>query len=392
MSAHPLRILALTKSTGGLAFYNRALLLALDAARFESHTLCLSEGGARYAADLGALGLSAEPMAMARYRLDPLGDLRLLARVIATARARRPDVMVAHGAKAGVIARIAGIATGTPAIVRQASLPFLARVQGRRAPLYWALETATRPLGGHMVALTDAARRATIAHRVFPAARITVIHTGVDTTRFAPGGGRDAVVAGLGLDPARPVIGWVGRFEPQKAPFDFLDALGPLAAAHPGVQVVMAGEGRLQAEIGAAVAARGLGGVVRLLPWQTDMPRLLEGFDIYALSSRWEGLPITLLEAMAVGAAPVATAIDGAPDVIEPGVSGLLVPPADPVAMTAALGSLLADPPRRLAMGRAARARIEARFQTASMVRAWEDLLQRTARGARPAALVGRMA
>lgn len=382
-------ILSLTKSTGGIAFYNRMLLAGLDPARFASHTICLSENAQSYAAEMQALGLGAEPVAMARYRLDPAGDLRVFARILAKARETRPDVILCHGSKAGVLGRAAGRIAGIPVVYCQASLPFLKRVQGAKAPAYWGLEFAARSLGGHMVALTEGARRETIAHRLFPADRIEVIHTGVDTETFRPRGRRDAAVAGFGLDPARPVVGWLGRFEPQKAPADHIAAVEIAARAHPAAQFVMAGEGRMKDEVAARIAGAGLTDRVRLLPWQAEPGRTLEGFDIYALSSRWEGLPITLLEAMAAGCAPVSTEVDGCGDVIEQGVSGFLTPPGDPPALGAALGALLGDPALRAAVSAAARQRIVARFERQAMLARWSSLLERVSRPGAAAALLG---
>jgi len=146
--------------------------------------------------------------------------------------------------------------------------------------------------------------------------------------------------------------------------------------------VMMAGDGRLRDPVAAEVVARGLASVVTLLPWQADAARALEAVDVYALSSHWEGLPITLLEAMASGCAAVATGVDGCLEAIEDGVSGLLVPAADPAAMATAIGRLLDDPAGRDAMGAAARARAEALFATSGMVGAWEALLTRLAAGA----------
>jgi glycosyltransferase involved in cell wall biosynthesis len=370
-------VLVLTKSTGGLAVYNRILLPELDPLRFDLHVLCLSEGGQAYAGDLAAAGVSAEALAMDRYRIDPAGDLGLLRQVTAILRGRRPDVVVAHGAKAGVLGRAAALLTGTPAVCAQHSLPFLKRVQGRKAPLYWSFEAASRLLGGHLVALTEGARRATRRAGLFAGGRIEVIRTGVDAERFRPRGRRDALAVDLGLDPARPILGWLGRMEPQKAPGDFLEAVARLAADRPGLQVLMAGEGRLRDDLAARIAALGLRRTIRLLPWQADPARFYEAADVFVLSSRWEGMPITLLEAMASGCACVATAVDGCPELIEAGASGRLVPPADPAAMARAIGGLLDDGAARAAMGLAARARVEQAFTLPRMVRDWEILLAR---------------
>lgn len=377
----PISILALTKSTGGTAFYNRTVLRGLDSldggGRFESHTLCLSEQADTYAEALRADSLSAEPFPMSRYSVDPGGDLRAWRRAVALVRERGVDVIFCHGSKAGFVGRAAGATTRVPAVYRRVSMPFQRRVEGSKAPFYRALELMGRTFGGHVVTLTEDARQVTLRAGLARKDRISVIRTGIDLDRFRPRGRRDAIVASVfGLDPARPVVGWIGRLEPQKAPLDYAAALGRLAQQHPQAQFVMAGEGRQEAELGARLAELGLAGRVCRLPWQSDPSQIYEGFDILAMSSLWEGLPLTLLEAMASGAVPVATTVDGCGEVIVDGVSGRLVPPSDPAAMAAALDDLLSRPDLH-AMRAAARARIETAFAQERMIADWAALLER---------------
>ena len=378
-AGRPVSVLCLTKSTGGTALYNRTLVEGLDRARFDTFTLCLSERADDYAAGLLARGLRAEPFAMSRYSIDPAGDLRVLRRALSLVREREVDVILCHGTKAGFIGRAVGAATGVPAIYRQASLPFLRRIQGRRAPVYGALELMARAFGGHIIALTDHAREATLRARLIAPDRISVIRTGIDTGRFRPRGRRAEVVAGFGLDPARPVVGWIGRLEPQKGPLDYVSALERVVPRHPDAQFVMAGEGRLDAEVRSRLDWAGLSGRVRLLPWQSDPARAYEGFDVLAMSSLWEGLPLTLLEAMATGCVPVSTDVDGCADVIEDGTSGRLVPAGDPAAMAAALDDVLGRADLG-AMRAQARRRVETVFARDRMIVEWAELLERMRR------------
>ena len=375
----PLSILALTKSTGGLSFYNHRLLEGLAARGFSSTTICLSDEGDAYAGRLRASGLDAEVMPMERYAIDPGGDLRLLRHVVRRVRALRPDVILMHGSKPGFLGRLAGRITGTPAVYRQASAPFLWRIQGARAPLYWGLERTARLFGGEMVALSEGARQATLRWGVMPRDRITLIRTGIDTAAFAPRGRRDATLRELGLDPDRPVVGWLGRMEPQKAPLDFVAAVSGIAARHPDAQFVMGGTGRLEGAAREAVARAGLTDRLHLLGWQSDMARILEAFDVFVLSSLWEGLPIALLEAMAAGCVPVSTTVDGCVDVVRDGVDGRLVAPGDPAALGAAISDVLSDPAGLDAMAAAARDRVCREFDRERMLAEWSRLLTRLA-------------
>jgi len=380
----PLPVLALTKSTGGLASYHRTLVQGLSPAEFAIHTICLSDNAAAFAADLAALGHSAESLEMARYRIDPLGDLRVAGRVARVARARGVRVILAHGAKAGVIARAVGALLRVPVVECQASLPFLPRVQGRRARVYRLLLRAARVLGGHVVALSESARHESLAAGIVAADRITVIRSGIDTARFAPAGRRVAMRHALGVPPDAPLLLWLGRLERQKAPEVFLDLAERLTARLPKLQVVIAGSGSLGQGLADRIAASPARGRLRLLPWQADPAALLEAGDVLCLSSRWEGLPLSLLEAMAMGLVPVATAVDGVVEVIEDGISGRLVPPGDPAALEAALAEVLSDPPRRAELAAGAVQRVAQAFTARRMLDDWRRTLQALASGRAP--------
>ena len=175
-----MKILAITKSTGGVSLYNRLLLKELKPLGYESHTICLSENAENYAQGLQDLGLSAEPMDMARYSIDPAGDFRVLQQITQIAKDMQPDVIVCHGSKSGFVGRIVGRRIGRPVIYRQASMPFLRRVQGKKAPFYWLLDFLVSKIGGHIVTLTEDAMHTTAKFKLNPKDRISVIRTGVD--------------------------------------------------------------------------------------------------------------------------------------------------------------------------------------------------------------------
>jgi glycosyltransferase involved in cell wall biosynthesis len=179
-----------------------------------------------------------------------------------------------------------------------------------------------------------------------------VVH-GVEAPAAAPGDPADARAC-LGLAGDGPVVGTVGNFTAKKDHATLIRALTRMAG---DVRLVLVGLGPAEADLRALVAREGLGERVTFAGSRDDVAALLPAFDVFALSSRYEGLPIALLEAMAAGRACVATNVGGVPEVITDGEDGVLVAPGDPDALARALTTVLDDPARRADLGRRAAAR-----------------------------------
>jgi glycosyltransferase involved in cell wall biosynthesis len=209
-----------------------------------------------------------------------------------------------------------------------------------------------------------------------------VVH-GVEPPAGPPTGPAEAR-SRLGLDGSGPVVGTVGNFTAKKDHATLVQALSALPA---DVRLVLVGLGPLEADLRALVAREGLAEQVTFAGSRDDVAALLPAFDVFALSSRYEGLPIALLEAMAAGRPCVATSVGGVPEVITDGEDGVLVPPDDPAALAAALTALLDDPARRTELGRRAAARAEDFRLDAAVARieaVYDRVLARTP-AARPA-------
>src|SRR5690606_32738410 len=217
---------------------------------------------------------------------------------------------------------------------------------------------------------------------------VEVVVHGVDPPQVVTGpAARPAARDRLGLDPDAPVVGTVGNFTPKKDQATLLRAVAALAGdAAP--TLVLVGLGPLEGELRALAGELGIERRVVFAGSRDDVFELLPGFDAFVLSSRFEGLPIALLEAMATGVAPVATPVGGIPEVITDGVDGLLVPPGDPDALATALGKVLRDDALRADLGARARERARA-FDLVHAVRRTEAIyrlaLGRPAPGDEPA-------
>jgi glycosyltransferase involved in cell wall biosynthesis len=209
-----------------------------------------------------------------------------------------------------------------------------------------------------------------------------VMPLGLDLDRFVGcGAARGRLRAELGLAPDALTVGIVARLVPIKAHEVFLEAAGRLRRRLPRVTFVVVGDGERRTELEGEARRQGLQGHIHFLGWRQDLERIYADLDVVALTSRNEGSPVSLIEAMAAGRPVVATRVGGVPDLIEDGLTGALVGTGDAGALADAIGTLLADPDRRGAMGTAGRKRVLPAFGAerllADIDRLYMELLRR---------------
>jgi glycosyltransferase involved in cell wall biosynthesis len=212
---------------------------------------------------------------------------------------------------------------------------------------------------------------------------VQVVANGVPVDLLQPDPeGAAAVRRGLGIPAAAPVVGQVAVFRRQKRLDLWLRAAQRIAEEVPDAHFLLVGDGPLRAEVEAEVAALGLAGRVHLPGLQPEVGPYLSAMDLLLISSDFEGLPLVLLEAMALRVAVVATAVGGVAGAVADGETGVLVPPGNPGALAEAAIALLRQPARRRAMGEAARRRAEHRFSTGRMQEELEEVYDRVLGGA----------
>ena len=282
----------------------------------------------------------------------PAADLRALSALVRLFRRERPAVVHTHTAKAGTLGRLAAILAGVPVRVHT----FHGHVLGgdyfspRVTRAYLEVERQLARGTSRLVVLTEAQRREMAEElRVAPPERFAVVPLGLELERFA---GLDRAAArrearhelGLGADEA--VVGIVGRLVPIKRHELLLDALASLNArpGAPAVRCLVVGSGEREAELRAYAASRGLGEAVRWLGWRSDLPPLYAAMDALALTSRDEGTPVAVLEALAAGTPVVARSVGGVPEVLRGGRLGTLVDADDPAGFATALARALPTP------------------------------------------------
>jgi glycosyltransferase involved in cell wall biosynthesis len=229
------------------------------------------------------------------------------------------------------------------------------------------------------VAVSRADRRKMIEIEGVNPKKVLFVPNGIPTP--PPPSGVD-VRAELGIPAGAPVIGTVSVLRAQKALDVFVRAAVPLLRDYPDLRVWIAGEGPLKGELGELARSLGAQDRVMLLGYRSDVPDVLNSLDVAVSSSLFEGSPLAVMEYMEAARPIVATTVGGVPDLIDDGVHGLLVPPADPDALGAALRRMLDDRVAAQAMGERARERRRREFDIDLTVRRFESLYLRLLEGA----------
>jgi glycosyltransferase involved in cell wall biosynthesis len=270
---------------------------------------------------------------------------------------------------ANLLARLARLGVDVPVLISTAHNI----KEGRR----WR-EIAYR-LTDRLSDLTTNVSRAAVARYidvgVAPAQKLRYVPNGIDLARFSSEpGDRARLRHELGLG-ERPVVLNVGRFEPAKDHAGLLRAFDALRGTMRDVVLLLVGQGDLVSEMQRQAEFMGLGDSVCFLGTRDDVPALMNAADVFAMSSSWEGLPLVLLEASAVGLPIVATDVGGNAEIVANEVSGLIVPPSNPGALAAALERVLRMPENeRRRMGEAGRVRIEAEYDIERTLDLWESI------------------
>jgi glycosyltransferase involved in cell wall biosynthesis len=270
-----------------------------------------------------------------------------------------------HTAKAGVLGRMAASRALVPRIVHTYhGFPFHEFQSRGRRGAYVAIERRLGRITDVALCVGTAVSVEAVRRGLVAPDRIRTIGVAVDSTRGTElparsPDARDRARRALGLPDGATVVGAVGRLTYQKAPEDFLAALRKLG--RPGVIGVWVGGGELAAGIGRLARLQPAAPVV-LAGERPDVAALLPAFDVFALPSRYEGLPTAVVEAMMCGVPVVATAVNAVSDVVIPGETGLLVPPQRPDLLAGAVRYLIDRPAVAARLADTARARLGERF------------------------------
>jgi glycosyltransferase involved in cell wall biosynthesis len=344
----PRLLILITLSEVGGAQSSVAVLLPALTESFEVTVAAHGPGPLRDAAAAGGVRFVA--LRHVRRAIHPWHDALGLVELVRLCRRVRPDIVHAHSSKMGVLARLAAAMTGVPVRIFTVHGWSFAAYGGLAGPLFLWIERLVRPLTTTTVCVAQATRDRGLAARACDPTRTVVIHNAIDVPSFAnsPGGAND---------PARIVS--VGRFAYPK---DFKTLVAAFARLEPDYCASLVGDGPDLPEVEEGVRRAGLQSRVELPGTRADVPAVLASADVFVLSTKSEGFPISILEAMAAGLPVVATDVGGVAEAVVHQETGLLVPPGDPAALAHALRLLLEDPALRRRLGAAGHDRALERF------------------------------
>ena len=372
MTGRPLRVATLiTRLEGGAGVLALRGAKALDPGAYQV-TIVTGSGDRLLAEAASGLEVVMEPSL--RTPVDPRGDLIALRRLGSLLRDRDFGVVHTHTAKAGALGRLAAHRAGVGRIVHTYhGFPFHEFQSAARRGAYVAIERRLGRITDLALCVGTGVAVEAVRRGLVPPERIATIGVAVEGMDGGGAGAhlpardpaaRSRARRALGLPEEATVVGAVGRLTYQKAPEDFLATLRVLG--RPGVVGVWVGGGELAGRV-AGLASRQPEAPVILAGERVDIAALLPAFDVFALPSRYEGLPTAVVEALLCGVPVVATAVNAVADVVVPGETGLLVPPQRPDLMAGAVRFLLDAPAAAARMAIAARARLGDSYGVAAL-------------------------
>jgi glycosyltransferase involved in cell wall biosynthesis len=311
--------------------------------------------------------------------LSPMDDIRTLFHLYREFRALRPAIVHTHMAKAGMVGRGAAFLYN----LTRGSAPrakvvhtyhghvldgYFSRLM---TTVFITIERALATISDRIIAISPAIRHDLLStYRIGRESKYRVVPLGFDLAPFAAvdDTARAAARRVLDLPDGVPVITTVGRLTAIKQHRLFLDAFTQVLAAHPDAMALIVGDGELRGDLESYAASLGIADRVRMAGWRRDLPVIYGATDVFLLTSRNEGTPVALIEAMATAVPGVSTDVGGVKDVIGGPDTGRTAPFGDAAGLARSINELLASPQLRREMGARARARVLAHYDINRLV------------------------
>ncbi len=358
-----------TDARGGAEEHMLTLLRSLDRSLFRLHLICtphvLDDLRPDLPRDVQCYGLSFS-------KLTEVGAALALRSYL---RRNRITILHSHLFYSSLFASPVGRAAGVPVILET---PHLREVWRHGWKASYAIDRMVGRCVDRYIAVSKANAEYLVNAKRLPASKVTVVWNGCNLTRFDPALRPSAELkTSLGFRATDRMLLVAGRLEPQKGHRILLEAYPSLRREFSDLRLVCIGDGALRTELEAQARQLGIADDVRFLGFQPNVPEWIALADVNVLPSFFEGLPLIAIETLAMARPMVATAVDGTPEVIVHGKTGLTVPPGDPDKLAGAIARLLRDPELGRKLASAGRSWVMQHFTEQHQIEATEDLYLR---------------
>ena len=308
-----------------------------------------------------------------RREINPLMDFLTFVLLFREFLRIRPHIVHTHSSKAGILGRWAAFLAGVPSIYHTIhGFPFHNHQYFFLRELYASLERITSFITTRLIAITTEDIKKGLGKGIGRRGKYVLIRDGIEIKKFENiSVSKELQKKELGIEKDY-IVGTVSCLKPQKSPLDFVRMASLITDRRVGF--VMVGDGILREKIEEEIVKDRLNDRFYLLGWREDVERILRIFDVFVLTSYWEGLPKALLEAMVSGLPCVVTKVDGMKEIIEDGINGFLVSPGDYKEIAEKVKVLLKEKDLRKKIGEKAQESITKDFEISGMIRKLENL------------------
>ena len=346
-------------SRGGGAEVMRCLVKGLDAHEVESHVIMPDDGGHVGEADFSELGAQ-----LYRFQLDASFNLKEFMRLRRFVRGGHFDLVHVHGARAALWGRLAACGLGRPRIVFGVHGLSIVHYTGLKRRLLVGLERVLRSITDVTVCDSNVERDDVLKWKIASSAKTRVIWNGIDLDRlYSPPRDRVTARAKLQLADNMPTLVTVCRLNKPRDFETLLAGMAQITQQRPETRLLIVGDGPLRPQVEALIAQYGLNQQVRLLGLVRDVGEVLTAADIALLiTAGWEGLPLSALEAMALGRPLIISDVGGNREAVLDGQTGRVIPPRDVAALVETALMLINDPLQACALGAAGAQRVRQSF------------------------------
>ncbi len=352
---------------GGAQKQLLALINGLDKAKFRPFLFAAQEGLLLPEA-LSINELTVIKSKCLERAINPLKDILALLEIRRFIKKNEIKIVHTHSSKAGILGRWAAKLAGVEVILHTVHGWSFHNYQPQPIRLLFKwLERLTARFTDRVIVVSEYDREKGLHNRIGRGGKYALIRYGIDYAEFQ--GERSGIREELGIGKNDLLVGMVGCFKPQKSPQDFIRLASLSKQRMPDVKFLLVGDGVLRKSLVRLIRRLGLDKEVTLCGWRRDIPSVLSGIDIFVLTSLWEGLPVTVLEAMASLKPVIATDTGGVREVVKDGITGFLVPPKDMNKACERMALLLNDLQSRRRMGNEAGKELAMRFRVEDMVK-----------------------